>query len=367
MELRSSRSRAGHARDVTPASARTVPAARPWRTSGLTPLLQARLRAVMKLFRERLRARLIERHAISPGARPEAPGLATSGLLGAPRWMRSPSRTRRPSRTLPVTSSGIRSRSRSSSSGARVNRARLMWRNRFAIPGLDGQKAVLYRSRMNPSLGRNFEAMDPLECWRVWPTISPTPANIAPTSMPTTPTAYAASGRPKNGDGKYEEGAAQEAPLLPKLGEPHRQGLSGGSARLQTLRRPAQGRCLHHRHRRDPPHPGPSRSQPAGPSRRKGTVCLHPRWARTFRCVDGGQIVRSGSCRHSRIAGEAGGGILSNRSVPRSWPRIQRPIGSPARRAAGSTGSTSRAFERVALPALTMPPRTGVVVIDEIG
>jgi hypothetical protein len=28
---------------------------------------------------------------------------------------------------------------------------------------LDGQKAVVYRSRMNPSLGRNFEAMDPLE------------------------------------------------------------------------------------------------------------------------------------------------------------------------------------------------------------
>lgn len=28
---------------------------------------------------------------------------------------------------------------------------------------LDGQQAVLYRSKMNPSLGRNFEAMDPLE------------------------------------------------------------------------------------------------------------------------------------------------------------------------------------------------------------
>jgi hypothetical protein len=28
---------------------------------------------------------------------------------------------------------------------------------------LDGEKAVVYRSRMNPSLGRNFEAMDPLE------------------------------------------------------------------------------------------------------------------------------------------------------------------------------------------------------------
>ena len=28
---------------------------------------------------------------------------------------------------------------------------------------LGGEKAVLYRSKMNPSLGRNFEAMDPLE------------------------------------------------------------------------------------------------------------------------------------------------------------------------------------------------------------
>jgi hypothetical protein len=44
---------------------------------------------------------------------------------------------------------------------ARVNRARLIWRDRFAIPGLDGQQAVLYRSKLNPFLGRNFEAMDP--------------------------------------------------------------------------------------------------------------------------------------------------------------------------------------------------------------
>ncbi len=28
---------------------------------------------------------------------------------------------------------------------------------------LDGQQAVFYRSRMNPFLGRNFEAMDPRE------------------------------------------------------------------------------------------------------------------------------------------------------------------------------------------------------------
>ena len=39
----------------------------------------------------------------------------------------------------------------------------IIWRDRFAIPGLDGQQAVLYRSTLNPLLGRNFEAMGPLE------------------------------------------------------------------------------------------------------------------------------------------------------------------------------------------------------------
>jgi hypothetical protein len=28
---------------------------------------------------------------------------------------------------------------------------------------LDGERAVIYRSRMNPSLGRNVESTDPLE------------------------------------------------------------------------------------------------------------------------------------------------------------------------------------------------------------
>jgi hypothetical protein len=37
---------------------------------------------------------------------------------------------------------------------------RVVLRSRFH---LDGQKAVVYRSKMNPGLGRNFEAMDPLE------------------------------------------------------------------------------------------------------------------------------------------------------------------------------------------------------------
>ncbi len=56
---------------------------------------------------------------------------------------------------------------------------------------LDGQKAVLYRSKMNPSLGRNFEAMDPLAWLARMADHTPTRANIAPTSMAST---QAASG-----------------------------------------------------------------------------------------------------------------------------------------------------------------------------
>ena len=57
---------------------------------------------------------------------------------------RSRSRTRRPSKTWRVTN--VRNP---------LSLKKLVY--------LDGQKAVLYRSRMNPSLDRNFEAMDPLE------------------------------------------------------------------------------------------------------------------------------------------------------------------------------------------------------------
>lgn len=62
--------------------------------------------------------------------------------------------------------------------------------------------------------------------------------------MPTTPTACVASaGRGGEPRGRL----APEAPLLAQLGAAHRQGPSGGSARLQTLREPARGRCPHHR------------------------------------------------------------------------------------------------------------------------
>ena len=127
------------------------------------PLERGDAEAVMKLFRERLLARLVERHAISqelarklvarrqPGfssrvaeAIPFENEKAVEGL--ACNLVRTP---------LSLHKLVYRR--------AQVNRARLIRRDRFAIPGLDGQKAVLYRSRMNPSLGRNFEAMDPIE------------------------------------------------------------------------------------------------------------------------------------------------------------------------------------------------------------
>src|SRR6266849_5460679 len=119
--------------------------------------------AVMRLFRERLLARLIERHAISED-------LARRLLA----W-RHPGFSAHVGKAIPfedkkaiedVACYIVRnplSLKKLVVRRARVNRARLKGRDRFAIRGLDGQKAVLYRSRMNPSLGRNFEALDPLE------------------------------------------------------------------------------------------------------------------------------------------------------------------------------------------------------------
>ena len=51
---------------------------------------------------------------------------------------------------------------------------------------LDGQKAVVYRSKMNPALGRNFEAMNPLEWLARLADHIPDPANIARSRTATT-------------------------------------------------------------------------------------------------------------------------------------------------------------------------------------
>jgi Transposase zinc-binding domain/Putative transposase len=98
---------------------------------------------LMSLFRERILARLLERHAISPELVPKLlawqhPGF--SAHVGEPI---SPQDKHRLEDT-----------------------AAYLVRNPLSLKKLvylDGHKAVLYRSRMNPSLGRNFEALDPLE------------------------------------------------------------------------------------------------------------------------------------------------------------------------------------------------------------
>jgi hypothetical protein len=98
---------------------------------------------VMRLFRERLLARLVERHAISEE-------LARKLVA----W------------THPGFSSHIAKAIPFGDGKAIEDLACYLVRAPFSLHKLvylDGHKAVLYRARMNPSLGRNFQAMDPLE------------------------------------------------------------------------------------------------------------------------------------------------------------------------------------------------------------
>jgi len=99
--------------------------------------------AVMRLFRERLFVRLVERHAISDE-------LARKLVA----W------------THPGFSAHIGEAIPFENKKAIEDLACYLVRAPLSLQKLvylDGHKAVLYRSRMNPSLGRNFEAMDPLE------------------------------------------------------------------------------------------------------------------------------------------------------------------------------------------------------------
>jgi hypothetical protein len=98
---------------------------------------------VMRLFRERLLVRLVERHAISDE-------LARKLVA----W------------THPGFSAHIGEAIPFENKKAIEDLACYLVRAPLSLQKLvylDGHKAVLYRSRMNPSLGRNFEAMDPLE------------------------------------------------------------------------------------------------------------------------------------------------------------------------------------------------------------
>src|SRR5712691_883595 len=98
---------------------------------------------LMRLFRERLLARLVERRAIS------------KELVGKLLVWRHPGFSAHVGQTI-----------------APEDTQRLEDTAAYLVPNplslkklvyLDGQQAVLYRSKMNPFLGRNFEALDPLE------------------------------------------------------------------------------------------------------------------------------------------------------------------------------------------------------------
>jgi hypothetical protein len=122
--------------------------------------------AVMKLFRERLLARLTLRHAISED-------LARKLLA----WRH------------PGFSAHVREPIPFEDTKAIEDVACYVVRNPLSLKKLvclDGQKAVLYRSKMNPSLGRNFEAMGPLEWLARMADYIPDAADIAPTFMAST-------------------------------------------------------------------------------------------------------------------------------------------------------------------------------------
>jgi len=109
----------------------------------LLPLSQWDATLLMSLFRERLLARLLDRHAISKEL--------VQKLLA---WRH------------PGFSAHVGEPIRAEDKQRLCDTAAYLVRNPLSLKKLvylDGHKAVLYRSRMNPSLGRNFEALDPLE------------------------------------------------------------------------------------------------------------------------------------------------------------------------------------------------------------
>jgi Transposase zinc-binding domain/Putative transposase len=98
---------------------------------------------LMSLFRQSILARLLDRHAIS------------QELVGKLLAWRHPG-----------FSAHVGERIDPQDKQRLEDTAAYLVRNPLSLKKLvylDGHRAVLYRSRMNPSLGRNFEALDPLE------------------------------------------------------------------------------------------------------------------------------------------------------------------------------------------------------------
>jgi len=129
---------------------------------------------------------------------------------------------------------------------------------------LDGEKAVLYRSRVNPSLGRNFEAMDPSSGS---PASVITPLTSASTHAVLRRVLQSGSGlRPaKRGRGRGRAAARAAQALPPELGTADGEGLPGRPSRVRQLRPAHAAHRLRDRpdgHRENPRPPRPQ--QPRG-------------------------------------------------------------------------------------------------------
>jgi hypothetical protein len=134
---------------------------------------------------------------------------------------------------------------------------------------LDGQTAVLYRSRMNPSRGRNFEAMDPLEWLARLADHIPNPGRHRTHLYAHLYAHYAnrvRGERPPEEVRSHGDEAEQpkKRPCSPSWARLIAKVFQADPVVLQKLRRAAQGRGLRHRFRRHPPDPGPSRPHSPG-------------------------------------------------------------------------------------------------------
>jgi Transposase zinc-binding domain/Putative transposase len=114
------------------------------RDASFQPLAEWDAVLLMRLFRERLLARLLHRHAIS------------KELLDKLLSWRHPGFSAHAGDVIPADHSATLERVAAYLVKSPVSLKKLLY--------LDGRQAVLYHSaKLNPSLGRNFEALDPLE------------------------------------------------------------------------------------------------------------------------------------------------------------------------------------------------------------
>lgn len=189
------------------------------------PLATWDLGALMRLFRERLLARLVEKHAIS------------QELVKRLTAWKHPGFSTHVGEAIPF-----------EDQMAIEDVACYMVRGPLSLQKLvylDGHRAVLYRGKMNPSLRRNFKALDPSGVDGAWLITSPTLASTARSRTTITLTAFEASApHHSRGSARRRRQAHQETPLLRKLGAARREGVPRRPAHMSQLRRQTQGHRL---------------------------------------------------------------------------------------------------------------------------